>query len=448
MLVVPADDRDAFLAELGDAEAPAFLSLLDPPKHGWHERRGPLPQMAADLRRGRTPRISLEPWPTADGRASLLGQGCAVDVEFWEATYDGDLVSPSPNRYANRIPRGHELVPTEVEGVAVRTLPLMATPTVNECRFPVDVVYTWVDGDDPQWNAAREERLARLTGTAQTRESSGQARFASRDELRYSLRSVHLFAPWVRRIHLVTAGQVPDWLDTSDPRISVVDHRDILPADALPTFNSHAIESALHHVPDLAEHLVYLNDDVFLGRPVRKESFFSPAGLFATFFSALTVGLDDLPGAAPYLKAGWNNRRLLRSAFGVATTNNLAHTPHPHRRSVLEEIEHRFPDEVAATAAAPFRSDTDVSMLSSLGQHYGLITGTAYVAEAEHAFVNLSGSDVDWQLKRLLERQQDFFCLGDHHDHALVAARLEELLANFLESYFPIAAPWEKPSGS
>ena len=219
----------------------------------------------------------------------------------------------------------------------------MAAPTVHECTFPVDVVYTWVDGRDPAWNQARLDRLAGLSGTATTREASGQARFVSRDELRYSFRSVHLFAPWVRRIHLVTAGQVPDWLDPSHPQVSVVDHSAILPPDALPTFNSHAIESALHRLPDLAEHFVYLNDDFFLGRPLGPEAFFSPAGLAAVWFSPNTIGLDETPDAAPYLKAAWNNRRLLQDAFGAVVTDNLAHAPYPHRRSVLEEIERRFP---------------------------------------------------------------------------------------------------------
>ena len=109
-------------------------------------------------------------------------------------------------------------MPLEIDGVAVRTLPLMAAPTVNECRFPVDVVYTWVDGDDPEWDAAREARISGMEGTAQTREASGRARFISRDELRYSLRSVHLFAPWVRNIYVVTSGQVPAWLDARPPR--------------------------------------------------------------------------------------------------------------------------------------------------------------------------------------------------------------------------------------
>jgi hypothetical protein len=315
---------------------------------------------------------------------------------------------------------------------------------VHECTFPVDIVYTWVDGRDPAWNQARLERLAGLTGTATTRESSGQARFVSRNELRYSLRSVHLFAPWVRRIHLVTAGQVPSWLDPDHPQVAVVDHRAILPPDALPTFNSHAIEAALHRVPDLAEHFVYLNDDFFLGRPLGKEAFFSPAGSSAVWFSPNTIGLGETPDAAPYLKAAWNNRRLLQDAFGAVVTDNLAHAPYAHRRSVLEEIERRFPAEVAATARSPFRSDTDLSLLSSFAQHYGLLTGTTYAAESERAYINISNSDLEWQLKKVLERQQDFLCLADHHDHALNAERLDRTLEEFMAAYFPVAAPWER----
>ncbi|MFA6299837.1 MAG: stealth conserved region 3 domain-containing protein, partial [Nocardioides sp.] len=363
-VVLPMAARRLFLERLAAGDAPSYLSLRDPQMHAWPERRGPIPDLAKALHGGMTSVVAIEPWPTHDDvpldRPSVLGQGCTVAVEFWESSPDGDLLSARRNRYADRIPLDVAAVEHQVEGVTVRTLPLMAAPSVAQCAFPVDIVYTWVDGDDPVWDAARQQRLAEVEGTARTRESSGQARFVARDELRYSLRSVHLFAPWVRRIHLVTAGQVPDWLDTSHPMVNLVDHRDILPADGLPTFNSHAIETSLHRIDGLAEHFVYLNDDFFLGRPLHPEAFFSPAGQFATFFSHTTIGLSDLPDSPPFLKAAWNNRNLLFEAFGAVTTNNLAHAPYPHRVSVLEEIAARFPAEVEATARSPFRSDTDV----------------------------------------------------------------------------------------
>ena len=454
IVVLPADARHAFLDSLASTDLPPYFSVRDPANAGWHERRGPVADMARELQRGRTPVLALEPWPLGpDGRPRVVGQGCSVEVEFWETNVDGQLVAPRHNPYTQRIPRGFATVPTEVDGVPVRTLQVMTEPTVNEVTFPIDVVYTWVDGDDAEWNRAREARLAGLAGThaaetAQTRESSGQARFVSRNELRYSLRSVHFFAPWVRRIHLVTAGQVPDWLDVDHPQINLVDHSQILPADALPTFNSHAIETSLHKIPDLAEHFVYFNDDFFVGRPIRPEILFSPAGLPATFLAPTTIGLSDLPDSPPYLKAAWNNRRLLQSAFNQVITHNLAHVPYPHRRSVLEDLTERFPEALEATARSPFRSDTDVSTLSSLAQHYGLMTGTSYVGEVTRAYVNVSNSDLDWQLKKTLLRDQDFICLADHHDHALNPERLNRTLQAFMASYLPSAAPWEKSSDS
>ena len=443
-VVVPMPARDAFLRELAEGDGPTYLSLVDAGGFGWPERRGRPAELARDLRRGRTSGVSLEPWPRTAGKPTLLAQGCRVDVEFWEVAVNGDLVAPTTNPYLSRLPAGTATVDVEIEGVAARTIPLMKEPTVRECRFPIDVVYTWVDGEDPSWNESREQRLAGLTGTARLKESSGRARFTARDELRYSMRSIHLFAPWVRRIHLVTAGQVPDWLDPDHPRIRVVDHRQILPADTLPTFNSHAIETGLHRVPELTEHWIYVNDDVFLGRPVTAEAFFTAGGQSSVFLSDHSLGLPD-PGAPPWLKAGWNNRRLLQDAFGVALTASLAHSPHPHRISVLQDIEQRFAEEVDRTAHSPFRSDTDLSLLSSLAQHYGLLTGSARSAEWDRgAFINLGAADVNRQLNRMLNREHDFFCIGDFHVLGLPPESLAGALSTFLQSYFPVAAPWEK----
>ena len=64
---------------------------------------------------------------------------------------------------------------------------------------------------------------------------------------------------------------------------------------------------------------------------------------------------------------------------------------------------------------------------------------------ASRSYVNLSNSDLNWQLRKTLRRDQDFICLADHHDHALNPARLDRTLKAFMENYFPVAAPWEKP---
>lgn len=101
---------------------------------------------------------------------------------------------------------------------------------------------------------------------------------ADNEELRFSMRSLEKFAPWVRRVYLVTNGQVPHWLDTSHPRLQLVTHADIFAnASHLPTFSSPAIEANLHRIPGLSEHFLYLNDDTMFGAPVWPSDFITPS---------------------------------------------------------------------------------------------------------------------------------------------------------------------------
>ncbi|KAK8386699.1 hypothetical protein O3P69_017869 [Scylla paramamosain] len=111
-------------------------------------------------------------------------------------------------------------------------------------------------------------------------------RFEDNEELRYSLRSLEQYAPWVRRIFLVTNGQIPHWLNLDHPRLTIVTHQDIFPnASHLPTFSSPAIESHIHRIPGLSEHFLYLNDDVMLMQEVWPEDFFSPGSGYKVYLS-------------------------------------------------------------------------------------------------------------------------------------------------------------------
>ena len=111
-------------------------------------------------------------------------------------------------------------------------------------------------------------------GCYQDEETS--SRFQDNEEMRYSLRSVWNFAPWVRNIFVVTNGQIPSWLNLHHPRLHVVPHSVIFRNSShLPTFSSPAIEANLHRIPGLSEHFVYLNDDVMFGRQVSPSDFYT-----------------------------------------------------------------------------------------------------------------------------------------------------------------------------
>ena len=442
VVVVPEGSRQPLLEALAK-DAPEWLSIFQPADERWHAQRHPVPEGLRDVARGKTGVMVVQPWPHVEGAPRIFRSGCGVHVQFWDEDLAGRWMAPVRNRYLERFDPSRPRTVAELDGVEVPTLPEMTLPQVEQCQFDVDVVVTWVDGDDEAWNERRIAALGASAAEAHRRESSGRARYQSRDELRYALRSLHLFAPWVRRIHLVTAGQTPAWLDTDHPAITMVDHTDIFPASALPSFNSHAIETRLHHIPDVTEHFVYLNDDVMLMKPLTPEAFFTPAGQSYAFRAPVVVGFND-EDAVPYLQAAENNRRLLRDTFGVFTTHTMAHTPHPHRRSVLAEIEERFPAEIAATTHAQFRSDTDISLLSSFAQHFGALTGSAVMTTPKNGYINLGAANLEWLLRFTLQRDVDFICIADHHELAMRSSEVDAALEAFLASAFPVAAPWEK----
>ncbi len=134
--------------------------------------------------------------------------------------------------------------------------PLLRPPHMDksllEPDFPVDVVYTWVDGADPAHAAKRAKHLPGQKNIHP--DGLERARFRDNDELRYSLRSLESFAPWVRTVIILTDDQVPAWLNREHPKIRIADHRDCIPERYLPSFNAQVIEAYLHRLPDSAEH--------------------------------------------------------------------------------------------------------------------------------------------------------------------------------------------------
>jgi hypothetical protein len=407
--------------------------------------------------RGPAARVLRVSWPVTDRTGSLvLGPEYGCEIEFWRAA-DGVLTGPRSNPVADVVPDDEPVVqapegvfgafcaPGETAQYRTREVFTMVSP--DRVNFPIDVVYTWVDGGDPAW-LERKARALRENGWVSevSEQAANYSRFVSRDELCYSLRALHTFAPWVRHIFLVTDGQVPAWLDTAQPRITVVPHREIFgDTGRLPTFNSQAIESRLHRIPGLAEHFLYLNDDVFLGRPVAPEMFFTPGGL--TRFFPSTALVDSAPRQltdAPANSAGKNNRRLIQEAFGRVLTRKMKHTPHPSRRSVLSEIELRFAEHVEATAEHQFRHPDDIALLSSLQQYYAYLTGRAAPGEIKYIYTDLADASTPFRLSRLLhDRHLDAFCLNDTDSDPAVAAEQAALLADFLPAYLPFPSPFE-----
>ncbi len=155
---------------------------------------------------------------------------------------------------------------------------------------PIDFVVLWVDCNDAQWQ--KEKR--KYSGKSDI--DNSVIRYQDWENLKYWFRSVEKYAPWVNRVHLVTNGQVPEWLNAECPKLNLVKHSDYMPLSALPTFNSNAIEVGLCNIPDLAECFVLFNDDLFLTKTVSPTYYFYngvPVDM-AGFISAPRVNSDNV----------------------------------------------------------------------------------------------------------------------------------------------------------
>ena len=137
----------------------------------------------------------------------------------------------------------------------------------QEEKSEIDFVITWVDGNDPAWK--RQRNLAAQASEQIQKTDNRKERYRDWDNLQYWFRGVEQFAPWVRKVHFVTWGHIPDWLNIAHPKLNIVRHDEFIPKDFLPTFNSHTIEWNFHRIQGLSDNFVYFNDDMLLLNTVK-----------------------------------------------------------------------------------------------------------------------------------------------------------------------------------
>lgn len=403
------------------------------------------------------------------GGRIIDGEPFSVRLEFWSQPEDLDpqglksamlesgileehaleraIISPVPNDIAKVfIGDAQDRMIIKINNKKYETLKIFEAPTMDKVSFPIDIVYTWVDGSDAKWLASYEKARRMLEPSYK---NNSMSRYTDHQELRYSLRSIEMYAPWVRKVYIVTASQTPAWLsDSLDGRVEVVDQNDIF-ADptALPVFNSHAIESQLHHIPGLSEHYLYLNDDMFFASPVRPETFFFANGIAKVQLSPATIGTGEgIADETAPSSAGKNARAIISKQFGVLPMRKIRHMAYPQRRSLANDIEKRHPEVIAATMASKFRSKTDIPFTSSLMQYYLLASGLGTPSKVSGGTIEILTPTSEQELNMALSpmNTQSMLCINETVTPESKAEYIDQIMANFLNKSFPYKSPWEK----
>lgn len=231
----------------------------------------------------------------------------------------------------------------------------------------IDIVITWCDGNDPVF-ASRKKKRMREMGLKWDENNLGDMRYFDNEELRYSLRSIHKYLPWINHIFLVTDKQRPSWL-VDNPKLTIIDHKEIIPSAYLPTFNSVTIESFIHHIPALAEKFLLFNDDFFINRPLSPSFFFDGDLPIVRLikdkerwqFKSLEEAVDTLNTAeiSSFRKTLINAWYLFSSKNSLIPFYVLAHTVDAYTRETFERVQQKYP-ELLARNVSPFRTDENI----------------------------------------------------------------------------------------
>ena len=248
----------------------------------------------------------------------------------------------------------------------------------------IDFVIPWVDGNDPEWRKLKDRYSDNVT------EGNEEERFREWDQLRYWFRGVEKHAPWVNRIHFVTCGHLPPWLNVDHPKLHIVRHEDYIPKEWLPTFSSHTIELNMHRIEGLSEQFVYFNDDFFIIDDVKPTDFFvdglpcSTAGLRVLqlgnpqFSSIIRNGyalINRHFEPRETLKKHWSKfihpkyelKRNVRTISLLPKCRDAfpgfydVHGPNAYLKSTLETVWKEEPELLSRTSSHKFRTTEDVN---------------------------------------------------------------------------------------
>ena len=338
----------------------------------------------------------------------------------------------------------------------------------------IDFVLPWVDGSDKAWLATKQKYESSLPEVSSTDPSvSSGNRYRDYGLLKYWFRGVERFAPWVNRVFFVTCGQKPDWLDESNPKLRLVNHKDYIPSEYLPTFQSNTIELNLHRIPDLSEHFVLFNDDTFLLRPVQPDFFFRKGMPVLTcdigiprWLSCSNIGRVVINNCG-ILKQNldverlvWKNiwkyvdiptlgiARALKNLASISVNRTIipgtfGHLPQSHLKSTIEKLWSTNPVVMDKTCRHRFRGDDSINQW--LACAWNMVSGHFYPAHEKKRglFLEINPDNLS-QICNTIERQTlPQLCVNDKEHTSNLELCFSEVSKTF-DKLLPEKSSFEK----
>lgn len=302
----------------------------------------------------------------------------------------------------------------------------------NEAK--IDIVIPWVDSNDPEWRKEKNKYMGNTSGDIDARD----CRYREWNNLQYVFRSIEKFAPWVNRVHFITCGHLPEWINKDCPKLHIVNHKDYIPEEYLPTFSSHVIELNMHRIEGLSDKFVYFNDDIFLLRSVKPTDFFRnglpcdcniqnllvPSTVTFTPIVFKTVGYINKhfskresilkhPGKwlNPKYGAVGITRNLLFAPWKEYTGFYNHHLAVSYLKSTFKEVWNEEPELLDETCRHRFRDNNDVNQY--ICRFWQIASGRFTPNDLHGKYFKITGNNTGKIIKYIKGRKGRMICIND-----------------------------------
>lgn len=303
-------------------------------------------------------------------------------------------------------------------------------------NLKIDLVYTWVNGNEPEFIIEKQKYLKKLN-VEQTPHLNDNCRYINNQELKYSLRSIKKNAPWINKIYIITNGQKPNWLDTKHSKIQIITHDQILPASALPTFNSEAIETGLDNIPNLSEHFLYSNDDCFINRPIKPSYFFTRNG--QPIIRLRGTNLDNIAEEfCPQCRTTKNTFERIAQDYDIYLPFEPVHQIDPYTKTYFKECKNKYKSEFDKVAHLKFRNPNHFAQRNLIALYMIAEKKCKYLLKHESLYLEINSEEV---LSNAIKKKKPILlCINDS---ATVKNSNRKTLKKFLEKLYPNKQPYE-----
>jgi len=296
----------------------------------------------------------------------------------------------------------------------------------------IDIVIPYVDDSDPEWLS----EYTQATGG-----NSGQtARFRSWGTLKYLLRGVAEYMPFIRDVILLVSGdsQIPDWLNQDTVRI--VKHNEFIPQEYLPTFNSCTIEAYLFSITKLSDRFIYFNDDIFPISAMSASDFFTENQPHLQFTEHLTYRYKQIFSEQCRSSLDMVTHMLNIDNYPQGELLTPEHTAMPILKDTLNKVWDSCSDSIKASISAVREPQNINQYLYHFYQYY---IGEYIDDICPYQYLELK--DDLWHIQQtvLTPGGIKLLCLNDVSGNISDYEQTKSVLLNIFDTKFPTKCKYE-----